>query len=250
MTDRYCIVIPHFRHHRPLADLLAALQPAGLQILVVDDCSGEPSLAVLRQLEQNYSNVQLILRRRNGGKGAAMMTGLRRAADGGYSHAISLDADGQHDPAAVPMLRQLSAQHPASLISGRPIFGDDIPASRLHGRKITNTLVQWVTGSRMIKDAMCGLRVYPLELTLPLLNALGYRTRMEFDVEILVRACWAGSDIICVDTPVVYPEDGESHFHLLKDNARLVLMHTLLILGGLSRIPNRLRQRFQVRTSG
>jgi glycosyltransferase involved in cell wall biosynthesis len=243
MSDRYCIVIPHYRHHRPLAALLPKLLAHGLQVLIVDDASGDDSVGAVRKLVAAHGGARLITRDRNGGKGAAMMTGLRSAADDGYTHVISLDADGQHDPCDVPKLHALSRSMPASLISGRPVFGDDIPAARLYGRMLTNRLVQIVTGSTMIKDAMCGLRVYPLEGVLPLCERLGGRTRMEFDVEILVRACWAGLDIRAVDTEVIYPEDGESHFHLFTDNARLVGMHTLLILGGLARIPRRLMQK-------
>lgn len=243
MADSYCIVVPHYRHVRPLSAMLPRLTDLGLEVLIVDDASGTYSCAQLQAAASQYNNVSLIQREENGGKGAAMMTGLRAAAQRGHSHVISLDADGQHNPADIPQLLQRSQQSPASLFSGRPVFGEDIPASRLYGRMLTNYLVQFVTASRMIRDAMCGLRVYPLALVLPLCEAIGYRTRMEFDVEILVRACWAGLDVQAMDTAVVYPEDGESHFNLVADNARLVVMHMLLIAGGLIRMPRTLWRR-------
>ena len=210
--------------------------------------AGPDSLTRLSAAASKYDNATVIERRSNGGKGAAMMTGLRTAAERGYTHVISLDADGQHDPGDIPELRRRSALRPDSLFSGRPVFGADIPASRLYGRMLTNYLVQFVTGSRMVQDAMCGLRVYPLRHVLPLCDAIGYRTRMEFDVEILVRACWAGLDVQAMDAAVRYPEDGESHFNLFADNARLVVMHILLILGGLLRLPGRLVRRLSRRT--
>ncbi len=249
MTNRCCIVIPHFRHHKPLSVLLPKLVGFDLDIFIIDDASGEPAHGILENLALTYDHVHLVSRPHNGGKGAAMITGLHAAAAQGFTHVISLDADGQHNPDDVPRLQALSSDFPDSLISGRPLFGDDIPASRLYGRMITNTLVQIVTGSRMIKDAMCGLRVYPIAKVLPLCDTLGYRTRMEFDVEILVRACWAGLDIRAMDTDVIYPEDGESHFDLFKDNLRLVVMHILLILGGLARLPKSLWRRLGPKTA-
>jgi len=223
--------------------MLSELAGLGMQVLIVDDASGAEVGAQLQAAVAPYDNVSLIRRTENGGKGAAMMTGLRAAAERGHSHVISLDADGQHNPADIPELRQRSQDSPDSLFSGRPVFGEDIPASRLYGRMLTNYLVQFVTASRMVRDAMCGLRVYPLATVLPLCEAIGYRTRMEFDVEILVRACWAGLDVQAMDTAVVYPEDGESHFNLVADNARLVVMHVLLIIGGLVRMPRTLWRR-------
>jgi glycosyltransferase involved in cell wall biosynthesis len=227
--------------------MLPRLAQFGLEIFVVDDASGEAVSRPLQKEIAKYQNVHLIQRKDNGGKGAAMISGLRTAAEHGHSHAISLDADGQHDPAAIPELLKRSQALPDSLFSGRPVFGEDIPASRLYGRMLTNYLVQFVTASRMVRDAMCGLRVYPLAHVLPLCDAIGYRTRMEFDVEILVRACWAGLDVQTMDTAVTYPQDGESHFNLIADNVRLVAMHALLIIGGLVRLPRTLWRRLSRR---
>jgi glycosyltransferase involved in cell wall biosynthesis len=244
MNERYCIVIPHYRHHQPLSRLVPELVQYKLPVYIVDDASGAESQAVLKSLEDHYDNLHLLIRTHNGGKGAAMMTGLTTAAAQGYTHAISLDADGQHDVGDLPKLQSASQQSPASIISGRPVFGNDIPASRLYGRMLTNGLVKLVTGSTMIKDAMCGFRVYPLQTVLRLSDALGYRTRMEFDVEILVRACWASVDIRTVETRVIYPEDGASHFNLVSDNVRLIGMHMLLLLSALGRLPKLLITRF------
>jgi len=243
MTDRYCIVIPHYRHHAPLIAMLPTLVEVGLDVFIVDDASGADVTEQVEAAIHALPTVSLIQRSNNGGKGAAVMTGLRSAAARGFSHAISLDADGQHDPADVPRIHALSLNHPESLFTGRPVFGEDIPTSRLYGRMLTNTLVQLVTGSNMVKDAMCGLRVYPMKHVLQLCDTLGYRTRMEFDVEILVRACWAGLEVRSMDTKVIYPQDGQSHFNLFADNARLVAMHILLIIGGILRLPPRLWRR-------
>lgn len=254
-VDGYCLVIPHYRHEVPLADMLGQLVAFGLPIYVVDDASGADALEVLRPAVAAYADadpttparVTLIERQENGGKGAAMMTGLLAAHQAGYTHALSVDADGQHDLADVGAMLDLSQHNPHVLITGRPVFGEDIPASRLHGRKLTNGLVKLQAGRLDFPDAMCGFRVYPLGRVVPLFAAIGYRTRMEFDVEILVRAAWADIPVTSLDTRVRYPLDGRSHFNMVADNVRLTAMHILLLLGSLLRLPRRLLGRAATR---
>ena len=136
--------------------MLPELLAHGLPVFVVDDYSGPESLGAVYAAAKCSPNVEVVERHVNGGKGAAVMTGLGHARSHGFSHVISLDADGQHDPAGVIKARAVAERSATSIISGLPVFGSDIPASRLHGRKLTNTLVQVEAGSRSIKDAMCG----------------------------------------------------------------------------------------------
>ena len=165
-----------------------------------------------------------------------MITGMKYLHAQGVTHVISVDADGQHDAAEITRLRLASQRHPARVISGKPVFGDDMPKVRLHGRKLTNVLARLAAGGGQVEDAMCGLRLYPLASVLPLFATLGKRLRMEFDVEILVRACWAGLELEFIPTRVVYPPDGRSHFRLFADNARFCRMHTVLVLQALGRL--------------
>ena len=236
VNDGYCILIPHYRHDAELARYLPRLAKAGLPALVVDDGSDIGTRARLRSLVAAHPWVSLFERERNGGKGAAMVDGLRELASRGFTHAISVDADGQHDPDDVGRVLQASRREPGAAFSGRPVFGPDIPKSRLHGRRITNALANFEAGARArIDDAMCGFRVYPLAAILPLCELAGGRRRMEFDIEILVRAVWAGLPLKFFPTHVVYPEGGRSHFRLVRDNVRLTGMHVALLAGGLLR---------------
>ncbi len=225
----YCILIPHYRHDRELAEYLPKLAHAGLPALIVDDGSDPDTRARLRRLVSSHSWASLIQREQNGGKGAAIIDGLQTLARNGYTHAISIDADGQHDSADVARIHEASQRDPQSIYSGRPIFGADIPPFRLHGRKITNLLARIEAGRKGIEDAMCGFRLYPLATTLPLCDSIGSRRRMEFDTEILVRAAWAGLPLRFFPTRVIYPQGGRSHFRMISDNMRLSLMHATLL---------------------
>lgn len=236
-TQSYCIVVPHYRHVAQLQRFLPALSSANLPLLIVDDGSGADAVAGLRELLRTYPAAKLIERPTNEGKGAATITGLQSAAKLGYSHIILVDADGQHDPADIVHICAASMRQPAAVFSGNPSFGSDIPAARLYGREITNVLARIEAGNFSLQDAMCGLRVYPVAATLLLAQQCGQRTRMEMDTELLVRACWANIEVRYLDTRVVYPEQGASHFRMGQDNVRMVLMHVRLLLTALVRVP-------------
>lgn len=157
------------------------------------------------------------------------MTGLRRAHELGFSHALQVDADGQHDLTDLPALLAEARQHPAALVSGRPLYDDSVPKGRLYGRYITHVWVWIETLSFAIKDSMCGFRVYPLASTCALLERVALGRRMDFDTEVMVRLHWAGVPMRFVPTRVIYPVDGRSHFRLFRDNLDISWMHTRLV---------------------
>jgi glycosyltransferase involved in cell wall biosynthesis len=240
---RPCLVIPVYEHAGPLRTVLEKLRPGGFRCVVVDDGSGEACRKALEDLATAL-DTQVTLKRleRNGGKGAAVKAGLRLAADLGFTHALQVDADGQHDLDAVPRLLAAAEREPAAVICGLPVFDASVPASRLYGRRVTNFWIRVNTLSGGIPDGMCGLRVYPLAATLRVLGAGRTGNRMDFDPEVLVRLKWAGLALRFLPVAVNYPEGGVSHFRLGQDNALISWMHTRLFFGMLARLVPLLRQ--------
>ncbi|MCY9836407.1 glycosyltransferase family 2 protein [Aeromonas media] len=224
-----CILIPCYNHAGPLAAVLARLAEYGLPCLLIDDGSEPVAAAELDALAARYPWVTLLRHPRNQGKGGAVMTGLRRAHALGFSHALQVDADGQHDLADLPALLAEADKHPAALVSGRPLYDDSVPKGRLYGRYITHVWVWIETLSFAIKDSMCGFRVYPLAATCALLERVALGRRMDFDTEVMVRLHWAGVAVRFVPTRVIYPADGSSHFQLWRDNRDISWMHTRLV---------------------
>lgn len=224
-----CLLIPCYNHAGPLAAVLARLAEFELPCLLVDDGSEPVAAAALDALAAQHPWVSLLRHSHNQGKGGAVMTGLRRAHELGFSHALQVDADGQHDLTDLPALLAEARQHPAALVSGRPLYDDSVPKGRLYGRYITHVWVWIETLSFAIKDSMCGFRVYPLASTCALLERVALGRRMDFDTEVMVRLHWAGVPMRFVPTRVIYPVDGRSHFRLFRDNLDISWMHTRLV---------------------
>ncbi|MCU7375045.1 hypothetical protein PEC18_30565 [Paucibacter sp. O1-1] len=165
------------------------------------------------------------------------MSGLRQAYRDGFSHALQVDADGQHNLTDIPLMISTSEQHPAALISGQPQYDESVPKGRLYGRYITHFWVWIETLSFDIQDSMCGFRVYPLAATEQLFSQQALGERMDFDIEVMVKLHWQGTAVVHVPTKVIYPEDGISHFQGVRDNVRISWMHTKLFFGMLARLP-------------
>ena len=165
------------------------------------------------------------------------MRGMREAYQAGYSHALQIDADGQHDTADVQQFIEGGMHHPLAIICGQPRYDASVPKGRLYGRYITHFWVRIETLSSVIGDSMCGFRLYPLQSTCNLINSVKLPERMDFDIEILVRLAWRGLVFKNIATKVIYPPDGLSHFNMLRDNIRITKMHTRLCCGMLLRLP-------------
>ena len=232
-----CAVIPVYNHETAVPAVVEALLAAGLPCVLVDDASSLACSAVLEQLAK-AENTYLIRLAVNQGKGGAVMAGLREASRLGFSHALQVDADGQHDLRDVATFIQTSQQHPEALICGYPQYDASVPKGRLYARYLTHVWV-WINSlSLQIPDSMCGFRVYPLAPVLTLINAVKLGRRMDFDPEILVRLAWRNQPMRWLPTQVHYPQDGLSHFRLFHDNALISGMHTKLFFGMLVRMPS------------
>ncbi|WP_374601926.1 glycosyltransferase family 2 protein [Niveibacterium sp.] len=240
-----CAVIPVYNHEHAVGGVVAALRAQRLPVLMVDDGSRAECAAVLDALAAADAQVTVLRRQQNGGKGAAVSDGLCAAHAAGYTHALQIDADGQHDAADVPRFLAEAESAPDHAIIGCPVYDASVPKGRLYGRYATHVWVWINTLSFRITDSMCGFRVYPLDAVVPLLQRTRIGRRMDFDVEVLVRLDWAGLPIRNVPTHVRYPEGGVSHFRPLADNLAISWMHTRLFFGMLPRAPRLLLRHFR-----
>lgn len=233
-----CVVIPVYNHATGVREVVHAVVAQQLPCILVDDGSSAHCARVLDQLADARPSVITLMRHvTNRGKGAAVLTGMRCAAQAGYSHAVQIDADGQHRTLDIPRFLEQAAAHPRALIVGCPQYDKTAPLLRVYARYLTHLWVSINTLSLGVGDSMCGFRVYPLSLVMALDRRYKLGARMGFDIEVLVRLYWDGVETINVPTPVVYRDNEVSHFRCIRDNLLISRLHARLFFGMLQRLP-------------
>lgn len=239
-----CVLVPVYNHEHAIAATCNGLACLNLPIVLVDDGSHAACVEALDRLAQS-PDVHLLRLERNQGKGNAVRCGLQHAQSLGFTHALQVDADGQHDPQSLPPFIEAAGRAPGRLVIGYPRFDHSVPLHRFISRYITHVWVWFNTLSTALRDTMCGVRLYPLAPLNAMLARHGCGDRMEFDTEVLVRWFWAGHPVGNLPVRVTYPTDGVSHFRLFRDNVLMARMHLRLTLGMLIRLPWLLRRRWQ-----
>ncbi|OSQ38316.1 glycosyltransferase family 2 protein [Thalassospira mesophila] len=232
-----CAVIPTHNHHTALANVVAAVRACGLPVIIIDDGSDALARDAIATLHAPQNDVVVHRLDENGGKGIAVMTGFAIARRRGFTHAVQVDADGQHDLDRIPDLLTAARQHPNAIITGKPVYDDSVPTARKMGRWATHVWVWVETLSLNIRDSMCGFRVYPVAASLDVWKREGIGAKMDFDTEIMVRMFWRGADVISIPVRVIYPDGNISNFRLWDDNVLITLMHFRLVFGMLVRLP-------------
>ena len=237
-TYKAAVLIPVYNHEESIVTTLNKVLAYEYPVLLVDDGSDSTCQKVLVDLaSRNNMRVTLLQLKQNCGKGAAIKAGLSALMASKFSHAIQVDADGQHDLRDLSKLVEASMQYPEALVTTYPVYDESVPVVRYYCRYLTHIWVWINTLSFKIRDSMCGFRVYPVTSIVTLLEEEKCGDRMEFDPEIIVRWSWRGNNIMNLSTKVRYPADGVSHFHYLRDNWLISMMHTRLFFGMLLRLP-------------
>ncbi|ODS23630.1 glycosyl transferase [Candidatus Endobugula sertula] len=233
-----CIIIPVYNHEHGLTLTLDQICEKQIPIILVNDGSNKTCRSVMETLtRQNPLITRLIHHPHNLGKGGALKTGLQAAYEMGFSHALQVDADGQHNTDDIQHFIHLAQKHPNAIICGCPLYDESVPKHRFYARYLTHIWI-WINClSFTIKDSMCGFRCYPLKSIVQLIHSEPTGNRMEFDSEIMVRWVWQAGQVINLQTKVSYPIDGVSHFALWRDNLLISKMHTRLFFGMLWRLP-------------
>lgn len=232
-----CILIPVYNHASTLEGIIQGIKQYDLSIILINDGSDDACHREMDRLAHHYRQVTVIHHHHNDGKGATIKTGLLSAAQLGFTHALQIDADGQHNIQDIPTFLNSAKRRPKALISGKPLYDKSVSKVRLYSRYLTHIWVWINTLSFNIKDSMCGFRVYPVTASAALIKSEPMGDRMDFDTEFIVRWYWRDQPIQQISTKVIYPEGGTSHFLAWRDNKFIAWMHTRLFFGMLLRSP-------------
>jgi len=222
-----CILVPTYNNPQTVRDVVERARGYLTDVIVVDDGSGPEGRAACEAIGSD-GLAHVHHRARNGGKGAAVKSGFSSARELGYTHALQIDADSQHDLESIPRFLEAAQDRPSSLVLGYPVYDETVPTVRRIARGITRFWVALEVGRKTIYDAMVGFRVYPLDAV----DEASVRgDRMDFDIEVAVKMAWSGVDVVNLPVRVRYlqpSEGGVSHFQPLRDNLRFFGLHTRL----------------------
>ena len=239
-STTHLVLIPSYNPGAKVYETVRAARAQWAPVWVVVDGSTDGSAARLQAMAVSDPGLRVIVLPHNVGKGAAVLEGITRAAAEGFTHALTMDSDGQHPADLIPAFMAASQACPAAMVLGKPVFSADAPRLRVNGRKISNGWANLETLWMGVGDSLYGFRVYPIAPLARVLRGQKWMRRFDFDPEAVVRLCWQGVRPINIDAPVRYfraDEGGVSHFNYLRDNTLLTWMHTRLFLGFLLRLP-------------
>ena len=239
-STTHLVLIPSYDTGPRVYDTVRQARARWCPVWVVVDGSSDGTAEGLQQLAAGDPGLRVFVLPHNQGKGAAVLHGLQQAQAAGFTHALTMDSDGQHPAALIPAFMQASAARPEAMVLGRPVFDASAPLLRVRGRRISNAWTDLETLGAGIGDALFGFRVYPVAALVQVMQASRFMRRMDFDTEAVVRLAWRGVKPLNLDAPVKYfstEEGGVSHFRYGRDNLLLTWMHTRLVVGFLLRLP-------------
>lgn len=248
VSRTHLVLIPSYNTGERLFSTVSAARAQWNPVWVVVDGSTDGTGERLQQMAAADPGLRVWLLPRNQGKGAAVLHGLRAAQEAGYTHALTMDSDGQHPADLIPAFMQASQARPETMVLGRPVFDASAPLLRVRGRKVSNSWTQLETLFAGIGDSLYGFRVYPVPALIAIMERQPWMRRFDFDTEAVVRLAWRGVKPVNIDAPVKYltaEEGGVSHFRYLRDNALLTWMHTRLMVEFALRLPSLLLRRLR-----
>jgi hypothetical protein len=240
VSATHVVVIPSYDTGPLVYDTVRAARAAWAPVRVVVDGSRDGTADGLLAMAAGDPGLRVDVLARNSGKGAAVLHALEAALGAGFTHALTMDADGQHPAELIAQFMAASAADPDAMVLGRPVFDASAPLLRVRGRRISNAWTNLETLGAGIADSLYGFRVYPIAPLVDVMRGQAWMRRFDFDTEAVVRLAWRGIRPINLDAPVRYlrPEDGGvSHFRYGRDNALLTWMHLRLLLGFAVRLP-------------
>ena len=239
-STTHLVLIPSYDPGKKVYETVKAAREEWEPVWIVVDGSTDGTAAGLHEMALTDPGLRVMVRERNGGKGAAVLDGMLEARSRGFTHVLTMDSDGQHPAERIPAFMAASAANPSAMVLGEPVFDASAPSLRVRGRKVSNWWANLETLWAGIHDSLFGFRVYPIEPLVRVMQAHRWMRRFDFDVEAAVRLSWRGLPAVNLRAPVRYfrPEEGGvSHFNYWRDNVLLSSMHARLFAGFVMRLP-------------
>jgi glycosyltransferase involved in cell wall biosynthesis len=239
-SESHLVLIPSYNPGDKVLQTVEQARQYWNPVWVVVDGSTDGSEKKLIAMSQADLGLRVLVLAENQGKGGAVLHGAEIAAKAGFTHLLAMDSDGQHPAQLIPQFMAESMKDSNALVLGKPVFDANAPRIRVNGRKVSNWWANLETLWQGIGDSLYGFRVYPIAPLIEEMSKTRWMRRFDFDVELVVRLCWAGLKPVNIDAPVKYfsaEEGGVSHFKYGRDNVLLTGMHIRLFIAFLFRLP-------------
>lgn len=246
----HLVLIPSYDTGPKLYETVRDARAQWSPVWVVVDGSTDGTAEGIALEARLHPGLRVFALPKNRGKGAALLHGLEAALAGGYTHALTMDADGQHPAGLIPAFMQASMARPDTMVLGKPVFDASAPLLRVRGRRVSNGWTNLETLGAGVGDSLYGFRVYPIAELVAVMRRQRWMRRFDFDTEAVVRLAWRGVKPVNIDAPVRYltaEEGGVSHFRYGRDNLLLTWMHTRLMIEFVLRLPLLLYRRLTKR---
>lgn len=237
---RICALLPSYNNARTIEQVIADVGTRIPDIIVVNDGSTDETSDIL----QGISDIEVLTHTTNLGKGSAILTGLNRAHKLGYTHAVTMDTDGQHRAEDLTAILNAIKEHPAALIVGNRNLSGKGRAAKSRILRANSNFWTWVETGRCIKDSQSGFRVYPVE---SFSRIYFKRRRYDFEIESLVLALWNDIPVRSVPVKALYGPGSESHFRPIVDFLRVARLNIHLIAERIA-LPKSIRRRTHLKT--
>ena len=240
VSTTHLVLIPSYNPGERVDDTVRRAREQWTPVWVIVDGSTDGSAERLEAMAKDDPGLRVIVLPQNRGNGAAVLVGLNEAAAQGFTHALTMDSDGQHPSDLIGAFMAASMSRPDCMILGRPKFDECAPRVRVLGRKLSNACANIETLWAGIGDSLFGFRVYPIAPLRALMSSRRWMRGFDFDPEAAVRLCWQGVKPINIEAPVRYfsrAQGGVSHFHYVRTNVLLVWMYLRLLFEFVLRLP-------------
>jgi len=192
----FCAVIPAFNAESSIGGIIDRTKEQISRVIVVNDGSTDRTEEVARG-----RRAEILFLPANRGKGYALRQGFQLALSNGCRAVVTLDADGQHDPADIPnFLTAYRTDSRAILIGTRMAQADRFPRQRYYSNRTAAYFISKALG-QYLEDTQCGFRLYPAETlrSIPLTTS-----RFQTETEVLLRAVKRGIPLNSVPVKNIY----------------------------------------------
>jgi glycosyltransferase involved in cell wall biosynthesis len=223
-NNKCCVIVPTYNNEKTIGKVIEDILKFSNHVIIVNDGSTDGTKKILKK----YDSLEIISYPENQGKGYALRKGFESAINLGYEFAVTIDSDGQHNPADISKFTGCIKGNPNILVLGeRNMDQKGIPLKSNFGRNFSNFWFKVETGIKR-SDTQTGFRLYPLNM---IRQTKFFTNKFEFEIEVLVRLAWKGCKITGIPVSVYYPPKNEriSHFRPFLDFMRISVLNTILV---------------------